>query len=435
MTTTIDYALMAGRAYQDTRDLTNRFPVPQGRAAFAHVPNNPEFPQITGAAGFEAIAFRKGTNIVISYAGTYDKDITGDIFADIGLATGVGSAQLLQAAEYYLQVKAANPTATSITFTGHSLGGGLAALMGVFFGQQAVTFDQAPFARSAKLNVLTPDIAANLKTDLLASGHTEADLSGLTDFLTLRAAMAIGEIPNSSLVDSINVAGEFLSGVPWNIPDRIGIPVNIPNSASGVSGTDLHSQALLTAFVQSLQTAASHQALNDVTFKLSDLMGMIFSRDLYRFDTDTANRNFLERLVQNESGNAMVTRFTSDLWKLAQEGGLTMADDPTAATKFVSKTLTAFAMQMYYEDTATATNANKELFTEVTGGVQFDRADVSAALNDAKGYTLYFQNYLNSNAFTDPERQLIQPMLPTLRDWYVQADKANYEHSFERSAA
>ena len=57
----------------------------------------------------------------------------------------------------------------------------------------------------------------------------------------------------------------------------------------------------------------------------------------------------------------------------------------------------------------------------MTGGVHFDRADVAATLGDAKGYTLYFQNYLNSTAFTDPERQVIQSLLPTLRDWYVQA--------------
>ena len=57
----------------------------------------------------------------------------------------------------------------------------------------------------------------------------------------------------------------------------------------------------------------------------------------------------------------------------------------------------------------------------MTGGVQFDRADVAATLDDAKGYTLYFQNYLDSSAFTNPERQLIQSLLPTLRDWYVQA--------------
>jgi hypothetical protein len=107
----------------------------------------------------------------------------------------------------------------------------------------------------------------------------------------------------------------------------------------------------------------------------------------------------------------------------------------------VSKTLTAFAMQMYYEDTANATDRNKELFTDLatgslgSGGVQFDRADVAATLDKAKGYTLYFKNYLKSDAFTNIERQLIQSLLPTLRDWYVQTGNVSYENSFERSAA
>ena len=43
----------------------------------------------------------------------------------------------MQAVDYYLAVTAANPSA-NITFTGHSLGGGIAALMGVFFGKVAV---------------------------------------------------------------------------------------------------------------------------------------------------------------------------------------------------------------------------------------------------------------------------------------------------------
>lgn len=145
MVTTIEYALMAGRAYQTTRALINQFPFPTGWFEFFHVPDASSTFQ--AASGFEAVSFRRstatGTEIVIAYAGTDPGDLLGDIAADIGLATGIGSVQLLQAAEYYLQVRAANPTAT-ITFTGHSLGGGLAALMGVFFGKQAVTFDQAP---------------------------------------------------------------------------------------------------------------------------------------------------------------------------------------------------------------------------------------------------------------------------------------------------
>ena len=153
MTTAIEYALMAGHAYRTTRDKINWLPVPQGWISFAPVPDPTTASTFTATNGFEAISFIKGNDIVISYAGTYPGQLT-DLVADAWLALGSGSSQLLQAAEYYLQVKAANPDA-NITFTGHSLGGGLAALMGVLFNETAFTFDQAPFQNTAEsINVV-----------------------------------------------------------------------------------------------------------------------------------------------------------------------------------------------------------------------------------------------------------------------------------------
>ena len=128
---------------------------------------------------------------------------------------------------------------------------------------------------------------------------------------------------------------------------------------------------------------------------------------------DPNNENFLEHLVRHEAGvrdpitgatttaaDAMVTRFTSDLWKLAQDGGLTMTDNIpggifSSPPNNVSKALTAFAMQMYYEDTRQCHGSKQGTLHRdaVTGGVQFDRADVAATLGDAKGYSLYFQSY------------------------------------------
>lgn len=423
----IDRALMAGAAYFSTSAGINRIPIPQGWT------ERIEFRVSGDSSGFEARAFQKGNEIVIAYAGTTPSDLSGDMAANFGLATGAGSVQLQQAAEYYLQVQAANSTAT-ISFAGHSLGGGLAALMGVFFGKQALTFDQAPFANSAEASLILPDVAANLQSYLVAQlnldgtrKYNDMALQGLTDFLAIRAASPMGEIPNDSLVNSINVRGEFLSGAPWNIQDRIGIPSYIPTNAPGVSGFDLHSQTLLTAFLQSMQTATSGHALNDVTFKLTNLMEMIFDDNLYAYlTTDAENRNFLERLVQNEQGNAMVTRFTSDLWKLAQDGGLTMADDSFAAVKLVSQTLIAFAMEKYYTETQTSAGYNQELFTGVTGGVQFDLADVAANVTDTKGYNLYFHTYV-ANSFSPSDRDRIYDLLRGSRDWYVQAGRNGME--------
>ena len=430
MITEIEYALMAGHAYRTTRDEINWFPIPQGWAPFFPVPDSTtlNFPT-TG--GFEAVSFKRNDEIVISYAGTYDKDYLGDWIADAGLATGVGSAQLMQAAEYYLQVKAANPDAT-ITLTGHSLGGGLAALVGVFFGEQATTFDQAPFAKSAIPGLLPPDVAANLRIALVAEVdsnnnrlYDDASLAGLTNYLQLRATD--GGIPNANLITNIRVDGEFLSSdFPLSLLNTIGTTAPedvLTHGPTDISGGDLHSMALLTAFLQSDQsTAASGQTLREVSRKLTSLLGMMFDKNLFAYRTDDPdNRNLLDHLIRHEFGNApdvttadhMLDRFTSDLWKIAQDGGLTMANND------LTKALTAFAMQAYYDNRP---ESNATLFDAETGGIHFDRMDVADTLDGdtgAKGYTMYFTNYLNTLPAED--RALITAQLPDLLDWYIQA--------------
>ena len=443
MTTTVDYALMAGHSYRSTRNLINWFPSPQGWTPFFPVPDPSTATAFPVSMGFEAVAFLSGNQVVISYAGTATLI---DWDANLALANGVLQAQLVQAAEYYLAIKAAVPNAT-ITLTGHSLGGGLAALIGVFFGEQAKTFDQAPFANAAL------SVAPALKAALLAKGFTPAQLAVLSGYIELRDSLGIFStvVPNAHLVTNTRVNGEVL-GATYLLKNPIGTTVDdIPNTSPGVSGSELHSQALLTAFLQSKETAPTGKALNEVTVKLPDLLKMIFDSKLFAFSIDPTNIkdvNFLEQIVRHESGvrdpvtgvpvvaaDAMVTRFTKDLWKLAQDGGLTMSDRIAGFPDLheLSKTLTAFAMQFYYENSANATNQNKYLFSDVTGGIQFDMADVSKDfataftnntkpdLAKAKGLDYAFNSYLAGSNFTASERSLIKSMLPYLRDWYVQA--------------
>jgi len=100
MVTTLELALMAGRAYESTRKEINWFPTSTSWVTDKH--------ETDDSSGFEAISFvKEGTTlktsseIVISFAGTNPSDISGDIAADLALAAGTISIQLKQAADYY----------------------------------------------------------------------------------------------------------------------------------------------------------------------------------------------------------------------------------------------------------------------------------------------------------------------------------------------
>jgi hypothetical protein len=115
MTTTLEYALLAGDAYFSTRAEINRFPIPEGWT------EDTDERRADVQTGFEARTFQKGNEIVISFSGT-DPDNSNPFTSPDGttnkaLNDGRWTEQLLQAATYYLDIKAANSNAT-ITFTG-----------------------------------------------------------------------------------------------------------------------------------------------------------------------------------------------------------------------------------------------------------------------------------------------------------------------------
>jgi len=89
MTTPLDYAILAGASYFSTRSGINRFPIPLGWLELI------DDRRANSQSGFEARAFQSGSELVISYAGTYAKS-GADIQAGINLGLGLGSAQLHQ---------------------------------------------------------------------------------------------------------------------------------------------------------------------------------------------------------------------------------------------------------------------------------------------------------------------------------------------------
>ena len=420
MTSNFEYALMAGRAYYDTRADINRFPVPQG---WTEIPLS----HVTTESGFEGVTFQRGTGsnleIVISFAGTAQGV---DWLANSGLATGFGSEQLSDAAAYYLEIRTANPGAT-VSFTGHSLGGGLASLMGVFFNRMAVTFDQAPFYQSANLGMRN-----TLIEYLRTLNYTDAQLAQWVPELGSYTDLA----SRQTNVVSTNVAGEALSlkavelfGL--GLVDRIGNQVPLFHGATGASAIDLHSQTLLAAFLQNVDFQL-------VTYKLPDLIPMIFDSKLFYNDPNKLIdpvENLIERLVRHQAGNIggvptggdkMLDRFTKDMEAIAQDGDLTMSNND------LTKALTAFAMQMVYEGPR-ATQVDAQLFTRVSGGIRFDRADIAATLETMKGYNLYLKTYIATLPVA--EQQAIAENLSRLTDWFIQAGSSPLNATATNKAA
>lgn len=121
--------------------------------------------------GFSAGVYKNDTTneIVISYTGTND-GVADPLNWTAGM--GIPAPQIYDAMAYYFAFRSAFPTA-DITFTGHSLGGGLASLMAVLFDKQATVFDEAPFQPAAMNPALLPSFAAAMA----ASGYWDGALA------------------------------------------------------------------------------------------------------------------------------------------------------------------------------------------------------------------------------------------------------------------
>jgi hypothetical protein len=120
--------------------------------------------RVTGFAG-GVFRHRVSGGIVIAYAGTNQWYVGDDAFGNIPAAPGEYSPQVLAAMQLYIRVKRqyAADDAQRISFSGHSLGGGLASLMAVYFDRPATVFAPAPFELSATRAPLINDDTGRLR--------------------------------------------------------------------------------------------------------------------------------------------------------------------------------------------------------------------------------------------------------------------------------
>lgn len=176
MTTTPEFALLSLYVYEVKNKVDNRTNLPTGWELAEPLHSD-------GLDGFSYGVFRRigTTEIVLAYAGTNE---AVDWAANIANGFGLSSTQTTQAATAYLQAK--QQYGSDITLTGHSLGGGLASVMAVWFDRPATVFDEAPFELTAR----NPAFTAITKAALWLAGYSDPAFTayiGLLDFYAREA--------------------------------------------------------------------------------------------------------------------------------------------------------------------------------------------------------------------------------------------------------
>jgi RTX calcium-binding nonapeptide repeat (4 copies) len=347
--------------------------------------------------GFAYGVFRNtATNeVVISYRGT--DGAVGMMGADgvtnAGLALGQATSQAIQAAKVYAKVMelyGSDANGSNISFTGHSLGGGLAGIMAVWFNRPAIVFDPAPF--QAVVESLDAKNAVWVALGVYAP-QAFRDYVAATDFLIREGAVqrhfATGEFIDVLLSNPGNTIYGSSTGYAFG------------NQSGAVSMFSLHSQALLTAGILS-------PSFIQATVAVQSSLPLIMSGSLYSKEPDgSTERNFILDLIRSEQqtpDNSKLDHFAADLNKLGTNvAGLTLA---------AQNAIIAQGIEWYYwqsnnyagQEFLTTSSANGGItaYPYGSGLLQYTTAQgagLAGAQNRALGYVnLWLDSYLQQSA-------------------------------------
>jgi Ca2+-binding RTX toxin-like protein len=329
MATIQEYSLLSTSVYPRTD--VNAAPLPQGWEKIVVTGNE-------SISGFSAGAYKNGNEIVIAYTGTNEKLVKDFVVANIPAGIGLISAQVIEAMIFYLEIKNANPDA-KITFTGHSLGGGLASLMAVFFDKEAAVFDAAPF----EVTALNNSTLGYLAIEMTRRGLEDAAFSAFTADLT-DSLYAIRE----QKVHGYSLEGEALGYLRTVVPtieatDHVMVAIGEQTLLSG-SVSDKASAAVSLHSMTLLAIMQISQEFADMVRTTPQSLKLFFDEKLYASDPQYSDMpNFLDVLLRGEishTGSMVLKKIAADIGKIGGEFGM-------ASTKLV-EALIVVAMEYYY---------------------------------------------------------------------------------------
>ncbi len=315
--------------------------------------------------GFSYGVYGNGSEIVVAYAGT-NQGI--DWAANITNGIGLGSTQLTKAAIAYLQAK--QTYGENISFTGHSLGGGLASIMAVWFDRPATVFDEAFFETTA----LDPLVMAPMIASLELAGYSVPEFTAFLNSYTITYAAREAKVVNYYLEGEILAAGRF--AFPTVMGQDHKVSANIEGN-SGISWSiDLHSQGLLAANLLS-------ESFRKATYVSPSVLPILMDERFYAYPTNSPkNENILIKLIRSEQGDGKaLTHFASDLQKIGSNN-----ED---LSKAAQAALIAQSMEWYYWQSSDY--AGKEFFTATDGLLQYTTAQ-GDDLPDAKNKAISYVN-------------------------------------------